>query len=76
MLFTLVITFVNITQVPKMGLDSHPNPVFAFFNALFPILFGLFETLFLYASGELLLLLIDMKDNLVEINQKIDKPEI
>ncbi|GAB6138593.1 hypothetical protein [Halanaerobaculum tunisiense] len=71
LLFTLLVTFVNIIQNPNMGPQTHPNPIIAFFNTLFPILFGLFQSLFLYASSELILLLIDMKDNLEDINHKL-----
>ncbi|WP_041607701.1 hypothetical protein [Halobacteroides halobius] len=69
-LFTMFITFVNLVQAPAMGLKSHPNPLFALFNTLFPILFGIFQSVFLYGCGEVILLMIDINSNLEEIKQK------
>ena len=49
------------------------NSAFVIFNNLFPILFGMFQALFLYACGEIILLLLAMKEDLSVItkNKKV-----
>ena len=65
-------TFITIINFKEMGLAiQHKNLGFAIFNSLFPIFFGIFQTIFLYCMGELILLFADMKNNLQQINKKI-----
>ena len=65
--FTLFITFINLVNQPARSVE---NSAFKVFNNLFPILFGMFQALFLYSCGEIIILLIEMKEDLTVISKK------
>lgn len=67
-IFTFFMTFVNLVHQP-IDLNNQ-NSAFIIFNNLFPILFGMFQALFLYACGEIIILFIDMKEDLTTIKKK------
>ncbi|MCK8827205.1 hypothetical protein MWH25_05555 [Natroniella acetigena] len=65
---TNLITFLTIMQEPPR---TGQHIAFNLFNLLFPIFIGLFKTLFLYALGELIVLFVEMKGDLEEINHSL-----
>ncbi|OCL26431.1 hypothetical protein U472_10540 [Orenia metallireducens] len=49
------------------------NRIIILFNNLFPVYFGILQTVILYGLGELLLVFIDIKVDLSKINRKINQ---
>lgn len=56
-------------MTPGMG----QNRIVILFNNLFPIYFGILQTVVLYGLGELLLVFVDIKEDLSKINRKIEQ---
>jgi len=65
---TLLITMTNLKQLAAPNQQMmRANLGFIIFNNLFPVFFGLLQTMVLYTVGELIYLFIDIKQDLTEI---------